>query len=61
MAAKRQRVSTRSGDRVSVRVFADETTMRQPGLCVSVQIVLHADLIKKGPVAKCERPKQLIQ
>jgi len=30
-------------------------------LCVSVQIVFHADLIKKGRVAKCERPKHLIK
>jgi hypothetical protein len=28
-------------------------------LCVSVQIAFHADLINKGRLAKCERPKHL--
>ena len=30
-------------------------------MCVSVQIVFHADLIEKGRLAKCELPKHLTQ
>ena len=61
IAAKRQRVSIRSHDRVSNRVLPDATTMRQPDCVFQSKSFFHADLIKKGRVAKCERPKHLIK
>jgi len=45
IAAKRQRVSIRSHDRVSNRVLPDATTMRQPDCVFQSKSFFHADLI----------------
>ena len=58
---ERQRFSQPDHVMACPTVLPDKTTIRPPRWYVSVQIVFHADLIKKGRVAKCERPKHLIK